>query len=134
MLNLWRPAQILIVEDETFIALMLQHELESAGHQVLKIVSNLREGLQALNECRPDLVLLDHNLGSETSLEIAANLNHLGVPYILCTAHKEIATSTPTYRPVGSLDKPIDFERLQALVALHAPVETEPAALSASAA
>ena len=50
--------KILIVEDEQVIAQMYFFKLESEGFEV-KIAANGEEGLRAVSEFAPDLVLLD---------------------------------------------------------------------------
>ncbi len=50
--------KILIVEDEQVIAQMYFFKLESEGFEV-KIAANGEEGLRAVSEFAPDLILLD---------------------------------------------------------------------------
>ena len=50
--------KILIVEDEQVIAQMYLFKLESEGFKV-KIANNGEEGLRAVSEFAPDLILLD---------------------------------------------------------------------------
>jgi len=51
-------ALILVVDDEFSVAEVLQSVLADSGHEVIMAV-NGRQGLERLNERRPDLVLLD---------------------------------------------------------------------------
>ena len=53
-----RVALILVVDDEFSVAEVLQSVLADSGHEVIMAV-NGRQGLERLNERRPDLVLLD---------------------------------------------------------------------------
>ena len=50
--------KILIVEDEQVIAQMYLFKLESEGY-VVKVAANGEEGLAAVSEFAPDLILLD---------------------------------------------------------------------------
>lgn len=50
--------KILIVEDEQVIAQMYLFKLESEGF-IVKVASNGKEGLAAVSEFAPDLILLD---------------------------------------------------------------------------
>ena len=129
MLNPAEPAHVLIVEDETFIALMLQQELENLGFSVRDIATTDAGAQACLSQYTPDLVILDYNLGRETSHGIARQLNDLNVPYILCTAAERDAAKNPNVVPVGILSKPIDFALLKNLVAraVAAKVAASPA-------
>jgi two-component system, response regulator PdtaR len=54
--------RILIVEDETLIALMLTDSLERGGHYVMGPASTLSEALALCELALPELALLDINL------------------------------------------------------------------------
>lgn len=73
---------ILVVEDDAFIALDLEDLLMSKGYNVLGPVPSVSEALNILEETTPDVALLDFNLGCETSTKIAKSLKTLGVPFI----------------------------------------------------
>ena len=72
---------ILIVEDDPFIAMDLQDTFESAGFDVLGPVAAVRPGLDIINDKRPDVAMLDFNLGMETSLPIAKELKSANIPF-----------------------------------------------------
>lgn len=110
-------ASILIVEDETFIALLIQHELESLGHTILDTTTTVTASLQQLDRMSPDLVMLDYNLGRETSEAVAMRLNARAIPYLLCTAQADQAAGISAFAPAGYLSKPIDIIRLRQLTA-----------------
>lgn len=55
--------RILVLEDESLIALMLAMELENAGHRVIGPASTSAASLRLAEGERPDLALLDINLG-----------------------------------------------------------------------
>ena len=73
---------ILVVEDDAFIALDLEDVLATAGFTVLGPVATVDEALTLLRKDAPDLAVLDYNLGSETSIDIANTLNDRGVPFL----------------------------------------------------
>lgn len=78
-------AEILIVEDDPFIALDLQDAMEDAGYVVLGPVATVKHGLSALETHTPDVAILDYNLGHETSAAIARRLTDMGVPYVFAS-------------------------------------------------
>lgn len=74
---------VLIVEDDAFIALDLEDVLSEAGFQVTGPVSTVSDAMALLDgDVRPDVALLDYNLGQETSIPIAQRLERLGIPFL----------------------------------------------------
>ena len=67
-------ASILVVEDETLIAMDLQGLLEDAGYRVLGPCGSVNDALGVLNTEAPDLALLDVNLGGESVFPVASAL------------------------------------------------------------
>ncbi|HEX8481164.1 MAG TPA: response regulator [Allosphingosinicella sp.] len=57
------PLRILIVEDESVIAWALQSLLEDLGHEVVEVVASGEAALAAAAAHRPELILMDINLG-----------------------------------------------------------------------
>lgn len=53
---------ILIVEDESIIALNLKYDLEDLGYNVIDIVDNGDDAIYSAVEFRPDLTIMDINL------------------------------------------------------------------------
>jgi hypothetical protein len=51
--------RILIVEDETLVALGTQADFETAGHSVVGLAMTLEEAINLAGWCRLDLVLMD---------------------------------------------------------------------------
>ncbi len=116
MFNPRNDASILIVEDEIFIALLLQHELECLGHATVDVSTTISSALRRLDSCAPDLAILDYHLGYETSEAIAMRLNARSIPYILCTSQRDSALSPTPFQPVGILAKPINVSALGEMV------------------
>jgi len=73
---------VLIVEDDAFIALDIECVLESAGFEVAGTMSQVDEALKFLEDDVPDLALLDYNLGDENSVPVAKRLGELNVPFM----------------------------------------------------
>ena len=51
--------KILLVDDATFMRMMLRNVLEKAGHTIIGEASNGREGFEKYKELKPELVFLD---------------------------------------------------------------------------
>ena len=74
-----RP-RVLVVEDEAIEALDFQLRLQGMGYTVTGVASNGEEALDKSNGTRPELVLMDINLGGgmsgiEAALAIARELS-----------------------------------------------------------
>ncbi|MEE8575180.1 MAG: response regulator [Thermodesulfobacteriota bacterium] len=66
-------AKILIVEDETVVAMDLKQRLISLGYEVTDLVNTGAEAVEAAERTTPDLVLMDINLkGEMDGIEAAA--------------------------------------------------------------
>lgn len=77
---------ILIVEDDPFIAMDLEDAFETSGYKVVGLCANVREGLDVLNKLEPTVATLDYNLGSETSIPLARELQDRKIPYLFISA------------------------------------------------
>lgn len=101
-----RTTNILIVDDEFLVLLSLQHELELLGFSSFELAGTVAEAQTLLRSKTIDLAFLDVNLGSETSYDIADELDALGIPYAFVTGygHQGIASS---YRDKPIAPKPI---------------------------
>ena len=86
-----RPAsyQILVVEDETFIAMDLELSLVDAGFGVMGPVPTVAAALALLTKQRPDAAVLDVSLRGERVTAVAETLRTMGVPFVLASAYGE---------------------------------------------
>ena len=112
---------ILVVEDESIVALDLENGLKSLGYSVPARASSGEEAIQKAAETRPDLVLMDIQLkgdmdGIEAAGEIRARFD-IPVIYLTAFADDDIVRRAGSTEPYGYLIKP--FEERQ----LHASVE-----------
>jgi two-component system alkaline phosphatase synthesis response regulator PhoP len=82
-------ATILIVEDEAALARVVQSYLEQAGMAV-RVEARGDRALWAVEQSRPDLILLDLNLPGMDGLEVAKAIRKKSeVPIIMVTARAE---------------------------------------------
>lgn len=103
--------QCLIVDDNPGFAASARRLLERQGITVVGVASTGDEALRRVGELRPDVVLVDIDLGGESGLELAGRLNRqdLGTRIILISSHAEedyrdLITASPA---VGFLAKDI---------------------------
>ena len=62
---------VLIIEDEIIIGLLLSDLLADMGHEVCAIVTTVAEAVAAAAAHRPDLMIVDVNLGRESGIAAA---------------------------------------------------------------
>lgn len=83
----------LIVDDNTDFVEAARHLFEHGGISVVGVASNSAEALRCFEEQRPDVTLVDVNLGSENGFELAEQLHRSGLPtpssVILISTHAE---------------------------------------------
>ncbi|MGP1354235.1 MAG: response regulator [Parasphingopyxis sp.] len=102
--------RVLIVEDESLIAMMLEDFIESLGHVPVKIVDSVESGLAALEEEVFDVAILDVNLSNrEPSWPIADALEASGKPFLF-TSGGDIEPPPERHRDRLFLEKPFTLE------------------------
>jgi PAS domain S-box-containing protein len=117
--------KLLIVEDEPIVAMDLQQELIELGCEVTGMAESADAALHSIEECRPDLVLLDIGIdGSMDGIQTARLLRHVyDIPSVFLTSYSDERTldRAAGELPYGYLTKPHRSRELQATlkVALH---------------
>lgn len=80
---------VLVVEDETVIGIDIQCLLEEHGYGVAGIHNDMSSALEFLQgeTGKVDCAIVDIEIDGANCLPITAELDRLGVPYILVTGH-----------------------------------------------
>lgn len=102
--------KILIVEDEFPIALDIETRLTKLKYHVIGIANNYEMASILLSNQKPDMVLLDINLGKgKSGLDLAKGLCSSDIPFIFITAYSDDFTfkSCLQYNPSGFIVKPV---------------------------
>lgn len=88
--------RVMVVEDETIIAMDLQGILKQFGYEVCRIVASGEESIRSARECLPDVVLMDIKLkGSMSGITAAHQIRaDLDIPVIYLTAYSDPYTMT----------------------------------------
>jgi hypothetical protein len=109
-------AKILIVEDESIVALNIQTRLEGLGYTVTAISPSGEGALQMVAQNCPDLVLMDIKLkGSIDGIEAAAQIrSHFQIPVVYLTAYtdEETLNRAKLTEPYGYILKPFEARDL----------------------
>jgi len=110
------PARILIVEDDYFVALDLEHRLMERGFDVIGIAASAEEAFQLAAARKPELAVVDIRLaGPRDGVEVAVELlTEMGVASVFATAHADEHTRkrAERARPLGFVQKPYSSEVL----------------------
>jgi len=109
---------ILVVDDEVVLVEILSAVLEDAGYRV-RGASNGREGLKALAEEHPDLVLCDVMMpvldGREVCRAMSADPQYRRIPLVMMSAAPQ-AMAAAECRYAALVAKPFDLDTLLSLV------------------
>jgi DNA-binding NarL/FixJ family response regulator len=101
----------LIVDDSADFVDAARALLESEGCSVVGAASTSAEALRYFEELRPDVTLVDINLGAESGFELAEQLSRIGgptaSPVILISTHaaQDFADMIDTSPAIGFLSK-----------------------------
>jgi PAS domain S-box-containing protein len=113
-------ARILIVEDESIVAMDLAGQLRDLGHEVVGIADNAEDALRLAARCRPDLTLLDVRLkGPRDGVQVAdalARQHDAAVLYLTSYSDAETVARAARTGPLGYLTKPFDAQQLHAAI------------------
>ena len=83
-----KPRSVLVVDDESLIAMNLEMILEDLGHSVIGPVMTLRDLEEMLNsDFRADAAILDVNIAGEHIFPYARRLADLGVPLLFASGY-----------------------------------------------
>ena len=111
--------KILIVDDNKNMQIILQNLLVDEGYNVIS-TTNGRDGLKAVTEESPDLVLLDIRLPEMNGIDILQQITKLEkeIPVIMITAYGDVETAVETMK-LGAFDyitKPFVNEELKLVI------------------
>ena len=109
-------ARVLIVEDELLIAMNLEQILGDAGVTEMMTASSSKDALDVLKTFRPDVAILDVNLGSGTSVAVAEELTTRGIPFMLTTGYGEGSSLSETFAEAAIINKPYEASTVIAAV------------------
>ena len=86
-----RAGRLLVVEDESLIALELCQGLMSLGWEIVGPAATVSEAMPLIDASDPvDAAVLDVNLGGSLVYPLAERLQSLGVPFVFCTGYQQL--------------------------------------------
>jgi len=90
MSDIFAGRRVLIVEDESLVAMLLETILADLGCDVVGPESNIEDGLSAVADVAGlDAALLDVNVAGREIFPVAEALKAKGVPFVFSTGYGE---------------------------------------------
>ncbi len=110
--------RVLLVEDQVLIALDAESCLKGLGAAQVLIAPTSEQAMSHIRQAKPDLAVLDVNLGDHTSAPVAEALRNLGVPFVFATGYGDTIMVPESMKTVPIVRKPYaDTTLAEAIVA-----------------
>jgi CheY-like chemotaxis protein len=103
--------RILIVEDETMIAMMIEDFLQELGWDVVGLVGTAERALASAQDADIDAALLDVNLVGHDTFAVADLLRKRQVPFVFATGYGSGGIAD-RFQGVPTLTKPFQRDEL----------------------
>lgn len=114
--------RILIVEDDSVSALLLQRALEKNTHQIIGIADTGEKALEMLDEHGADIVMMDINLAGELdgikTTEIINEKFDIPVVYLSASSDAETLNKVVGTNPSAYVIKPFNIRELNMVIEL----------------
>jgi len=112
--------RLLVVEDESIVAMDIKHRAEGLGYDVLGIAASGEEAIEKTEENQPDLVLMDIVLkGKMDGIQAAQEIRErFDIPVVYLTAYSDEKTLSRAKLtgPFGYIIKPFEDRELHSAV------------------
>jgi len=109
--------RILVVEDETLIAFMIEQIVVDAGYEVVGPISRLAKGIEIAASQPLSGALLDVNLAGDLTWPLAHTLQDRGIPFVFMTGYAQRGFVPEEFADTPILSKPIEIGQIQAAMA-----------------
>lgn len=113
-------SSIMVVEDEIVVAMEIEEKLQAIGYDVTSICSTGEEAILAVEEQKPDLVLMDIRLDGEIdgieTAELIRKRHDLPVVYLTAYADDATLNRAKLTEPFGYLVKPFSQTELRTTI------------------
>jgi DNA-binding response OmpR family regulator len=98
--------RVLVVEDDSLLALDLEATLVEAGAVVVGLCRTLNEAMLRADASDFAVAILDFSLGTETVSPVARRLVNRGVPFVLHTGKSRHEPSLAEWKDCSIVEKP----------------------------
>ena len=105
--------RVLIVEDESLIAMDLAEMVVELGLKVLGPVATVEKALALLEQHRPCGALLDENLRGTPVTPVAEHLAQSGIPFVIVSGHVRSPFAEPLLQEARRIQKPATVAQIR---------------------
>jgi CheY-like chemotaxis protein len=110
--DLRKRGRLLVVEDESLIAMAICQDLASLGWNIVGPVATVDEARRLIEGTSlPDAAVLDVNLAGQLVYPLAEWLQTRGVPFVFCSGYEQLEDH-PTFEAWPRVRKPVDIDQL----------------------
>ena len=112
------PKKVLVIDDDRDVGETLAIRLESFGYEVISAPDG-PEGFAKAKELKPDLIILDYTIGTETGIDILKRLKRKTpngiheIPVLMLTGHEQHQLACLEAGAAGYITKPFDPYQLK---------------------
>lgn len=107
--------RVLVVEDESIVAMMMEMFLEELGCEVVQVASRLADASEIAKVVTIDVATLDINLAGQLSYPVAAILRARAIPFVFATGYG-LGDLPAEMQAVPVLAKPFTQEQLASVL------------------
>jgi CheY-like chemotaxis protein len=79
--------RVLIVEDESMVAMLIEDTLADLGYEVAECASRIEDAMDKISSLTFDAAILDVNLNGVETFELADELGRKKIPFIFATGY-----------------------------------------------
>ena len=109
--------RVLLVEDQMLIAMDVEGMLADQGIDHVVTAASVVDAIAKLADFKPDVAILDVNLGTGTSIELAEVLIRSGTPFLFATGYGNSTMIPSAFAKVPVVRKPYDSLSLTSAIA-----------------
>ncbi len=110
------PANVMIIEDDSVVAMDLAFVIEEAGHKVVAIASREAEAVESAAKSHPEIILADIKLkdGGSGIAAVQRITRNADIPVIFVAAYPERLMTGADWEPTYVISKPYDSDMIRA--------------------
>ena len=82
-----KSLRILLIEDESMVAMLMEDMLADLGHEVCATAADMAQAVQMATTGSFDLAIIDVNLDGQPSYPVAELLASRGIPFAFATGY-----------------------------------------------
>lgn len=103
--------KVLIVEDESIVAMMIEDLIVDMGHEVVGTAGRLEQAQSLAKDLPLDFAIVDVNLNGQHTYPVAETLKARGVPFVFATGYGASGLKDE-WKQSAVLQKPFQPEEL----------------------